>query len=73
MAIYKDIGFGTVMGLSEDDLKKRPKKRNFYKERVSKRVTKPIIGYLLTDFYFYFFLIWICCVLCEIIFRKLNN
>lgn len=40
MAIYKDIGFGTVMGLSEDDLKKRPKKRNLYEERVSKRVTK---------------------------------
>ena len=29
MAIYKDIGFGTVMGLSEDDLKKRPKKKKF--------------------------------------------
>lgn len=27
MAIYKDIGFGTVMGLSEDDLKKKDLKK----------------------------------------------
>lgn len=36
MAIYKDIGFGTVMGLSEDDLKKDLKKEIYIKKELVK-------------------------------------